>query len=171
MINWRLSHQRFYALLFIHLICQYSQQNPEKGTCVTKNSTASLKNSTNMSVPSARFSNSVPLLRRTKFGFEVPNLMLLWLCCGCQAPNIFDGAKCNIILKDYYVASIFAPSSILSKGPDAVTQRKTSYEHCQWHNTPKALNTNQQCSMQKLQQALISWSNQFCLAKDEKFIK
>ena len=46
--------------ILIHLICQLSQQNakePYLRVYWQKNSTASLKNSTDVSAPSARFSN------------------------------------------------------------------------------------------------------------------
>ena len=96
------------SILYVNF--RSKMQNTLLACTLAKKNTASLKNSTDMSLPSARFSNYAPALRRAKFGFEVPNLMLLWFCCGCKAPNIFDGTKYNIILYDYYVESFFAPS-------------------------------------------------------------
>ena len=138
----------------IHLVCQYSQQNPKKE--YLRVSTASLKNSTDMSLPSACFSNYAPLLRRAKFGFEVPNLMLLWFGCGCQASNIFDGTKYKIILYDYYVESFFAPSRRGDLEKDFIRTLPMA-QHTQGIEYFDSISTFS--SKQKLQQALISWSN------------
>ena len=62
--------------LFIHLMCQLSQQSAKKTVLacpLAKNSTGSLKNSTGVSAPSVRFSNYVQDL---EYPPPLPNILI-----------------------------------------------------------------------------------------------